>query len=117
MEYQDIEKVIINSTKNFAKRYNIHYDEFTEQMIANAMNELNACLKIKPTNKDMEKPKKDGFYDNPKCKMSFTAWGEKVTIQKEYSDITMDEFARMCWHLASAAGFSEGTINEYFLEQ
>tara|TARA_R110001606_G_C15246380_1_gene636828 strand:- start:714 stop:959 length:246 start_codon:yes stop_codon:yes gene_type:complete len=47
-------------------------------------------------------------------KISFQHWGEKVTIEREDSDIPIEEFHRMCRQLALAAGFAESIVNEYF---
>ena len=52
--------------------------------------------------------------NNPSCKMTFTHWGEKVTIKKPNSDITIEEFWEMCKTLAKAAGYHEDHIKEYF---
>ena len=53
---------------------------------------------------------------NPKSKMTFSHWGGKVTIQKDHSDITIEEFFEMVRCIALGAGFSEESINQY-LEQ
>jgi len=54
---------------------------------------------------------------NPPCKMSFTAWGETVTIELEGSDLDMEKFYDLCVRLAGAAGFHPNTIKKYFGEQ
>ena len=54
--------------------------------------------------------------NNPASKMSFEHWGEKITIKKPTSDITIEEFWEMCKSLAKAAGYHEDQIKEYFDE-
>jgi len=54
--------------------------------------------------------------ESPKSKMTFTHWGEKVSITKPNSDITMEEFWGMCKDIAAGAGFSSEQIKEYFDE-
>ncbi len=49
-----------------------------------------------------------------KSKISFQHWGEKVTIKKDRSDLTMGEFYKMCRQLALSSGFAEPLVNEYF---
>lgn len=39
-QYNEIEKEVIEATKEFAAHNEIHYDEMTESMIQNAMREL-----------------------------------------------------------------------------
>ena len=51
---------------------------------------------------------------NPPSKISFTAWGETVTIELEGSDLDMEKFYDLCVRLAGAAGFAPKTIEEYF---
>jgi len=54
---------------------------------------------------------------NPPSKMSFTAWGETVSIELEDSDLDMQTFYDLCIRLAGAAGFHPNTIKKYFGEQ
>lgn len=54
--------------------------------------------------------------ENPKLKLSFKHWGEKLSIEKDHSDITLDEFYEMCKHLALAAGFGSHNVEEIFGE-
>jgi hypothetical protein len=52
--------------------------------------------------------------ENKPCKLTFQHWDETVSIEKNYSDITVDEFFEMCKQVALAAGFSRKNIKEYF---
>jgi hypothetical protein len=54
--------------------------------------------------------------NNPPSKMSFEHWGEKITLKKPTSDITMEEFHGMCRALAKAVGYHDDHIKEYFDE-
>ena len=49
MTYRTIEREIIEATREFASLTNAHYDEQTENMIVNALRELNQRLKNKVT--------------------------------------------------------------------
>jgi len=51
---------------------------------------------------------------NPPSKISFTAWGETVSIELEDSDLDMKTFYDLCIRLAGAAGFAQNTIDNYF---
>ena len=55
--------------------------------------------------------------ENVKCKLSFKHWDEEVSIEKDYSDITLPEFHGMCRQLALAAGFEYSNVIEQFGEQ
>lgn len=52
--------------------------------------------------------------DNPPCKLSFTHWDETITIEKDHSDITFDDFIMMTQTLARAFGLTDEHIKEYF---
>jgi len=54
--------------------------------------------------------------ENVKCKLSFKHWDEEVSIEKDYSDITLPEFCGMCRQLALAAGFTSDHVKEQFGE-
>lgn len=54
---------------------------------------------------------------SPPSKISFTSWGETVSIELEGSDLDMEKFYDLCVRLAGAAGFHENTIKKYFGEQ
>ena len=52
--------------------------------------------------------------ENPPSKISFTAWGETVSIELEGSDLDIEKFYDLCVRLAAAAGFAQNNIKEYF---
>ena len=54
--------------------------------------------------------------ENTPSKMSFEHWGEKITLKKPNSDITIEEFWEMCKSLAKAAGYHQDHVDKYFNE-
>ena len=53
---------------------------------------------------------------NQESTLSFKHWDEEVSIEKDYSDITLPEFYAMCRQLALAAGFTSDHVKEQFGE-
>jgi hypothetical protein len=51
---------------------------------------------------------------NTPFKITVEHWDEKVTIQKDHSDISFDEFVDMLRTLSIGVGFSQDSINEIF---
>lgn len=52
--------------------------------------------------------------ENHKAILSYESHGNKVTVERPNSDITFSEFMEMVESVALAAGWSKGTIDEYF---
>ena len=50
---------------------------------------------------------------NPECYLKFESWGESVTITKDHSDITIDDFFMMCRQIATMK-FGEANTEELF---
>lgn len=51
---------------------------------------------------------------NKPFKISVEHWDEKITVEKDHSDITFDEFVDMLRTLSRGVGYSEESINEIF---
>ena len=47
-------------------------------------------------------------------KISVEHWDEKITVEKDHSDITFDEFVDMLRTLSRGVGYGEESINEIF---
>ena len=47
-------------------------------------------------------------------KISVEHWDEKITVEKDHSDITFDEYIEMLKTLSRGVGFGEESINEIF---
>lgn len=54
--------------------------------------------------------------ENPPSKLSYTVWGRTVTIEREHSDIGLDDFKEDLYALARASGWSEEQVKEIFNE-
>ncbi len=52
--------------------------------------------------------------ENPPFKISVEHWDEKITIEKDHSDITFDEFVEMLRTLSRGIGYGEESIDELF---
>jgi len=52
--------------------------------------------------------------DNPPFKISIKHWDTKITIEKNHSDITWDEYVELLRDISKAAGWGEENINELF---
>jgi len=52
--------------------------------------------------------------ENKPFKISVEHWDEKITVEKDHSDITFDEFIDMLRTLSKGVGYSEESINEVF---
>ena len=52
--------------------------------------------------------------DNTPFKLSVKHWDTKITIEKDHSDITWDEYVEMLRELSRAVGWGENNINELF---
>ena len=52
--------------------------------------------------------------ENKPFKISVEHWGEKITVEKDHSDITFDEFVDMLRTLSRGVGYDEKSINEIF---
>ena len=52
--------------------------------------------------------------ENKPFKISVEHWDEKITIEKDYSDVTFDEYIEMLRTLSRGIGFGEKSINEIF---
>ncbi len=51
---------------------------------------------------------------NTPFKISVEHWGGKITVEKDHSDITFDEFVDMLRTLSRGVGYSQESINEIF---
>ena len=51
---------------------------------------------------------------NPPFKITVKHWGEKITIEKDHSDITFDEYVEMLRTLSRGVGFAQESIDELF---
>lgn len=51
---------------------------------------------------------------NTPFKISVEHWDEKITVEKDHSDITFDEYIEMLKTLSRGVGFGEESINEIF---
>jgi hypothetical protein len=52
--------------------------------------------------------------ENKPFKISVEHWGEKITVEKDHSDITFDEYIEMLRALSRGVGYGEKSINEIF---
>ena len=52
--------------------------------------------------------------ENKPFKISVEHWDEKITIEKDYSDVTFDEYIEMLRTLSRGIGYGEESINEIF---
>jgi cupin superfamily acireductone dioxygenase involved in methionine salvage len=52
--------------------------------------------------------------ENKPFKVTVEHWDEKITVEKDHSDITFDEFVEMLRTLSRGVGFSQDYINEVF---
>jgi hypothetical protein len=54
-----------------------------------------------------------GLEDKP-FKITVEHWDEKITVEKDHSDITFDEFIDMLRTLSRGVGFNQDDINNIF---
>ena len=52
--------------------------------------------------------------ENKACVLRFSHWDSFVSIGKDHSDISLDEYFEMARDVALAAGFLPEQVNEYF---
>ena len=52
--------------------------------------------------------------NNTPFKISVEHWDEKITVQKDHSDITFDEFVEMLRTLSRGVGWADKDINDLF---
>jgi hypothetical protein len=52
--------------------------------------------------------------ENKPFKVTVEHWDEKITIEKDHSDITWDEFVEMLRTLSRGVGYSQEDIDELF---
>ena len=52
--------------------------------------------------------------DNGPFKISVEHWDEKITVEKDHSDITFDEYVEMLRTLSRAVGWGVDDINDLF---
>ena len=52
--------------------------------------------------------------ENKPFKISVEHWGEKITVEKDHSDVTFDEFVDMLRALSRGVGYSQKSIDELF---
>jgi len=52
--------------------------------------------------------------ENKPFKISVEHWDEKITVEKDRSDITFDEFVEMLRTLSRGVGFGQDSIDELF---
>jgi len=52
--------------------------------------------------------------ENNPFKVTVEHWDEKITIEKDHSDITWDEFVEMLRTLSRGVGYSQEDIDELF---
>ena len=48
-------------------------------------------------------------------RITIEQYDQKVSIEKDHSDITLDEFAEMLYNISMAAGWSEENLKEIFI--
>ena len=51
---------------------------------------------------------------NTPFRVSIEHWEEKITVEKDHSDITFDEYIEMLRTLTLAVGYNQEQINEFF---
>ena len=54
--------------------------------------------------------------ENTPFKITVQHWDEKVSVEKDHSDITFEEFIEMLRTLSRAVGWGNDSIKEYFGE-
>ena len=52
--------------------------------------------------------------ENKPFKISVEHWGEKITVEKDHSDVTFDEFVDMLRALSRGVGYSQESMDELF---
>ena len=52
--------------------------------------------------------------DNPPFKISVEHWDRKLTIEKNHSDITWDDYVELLRDISKAAGWGGESIDELF---
>tara|TARA_Y100000385_G_C12511904_1_gene391663 strand:+ start:172 stop:345 length:174 start_codon:yes stop_codon:yes gene_type:complete len=52
--------------------------------------------------------------ENKPFKISVEHWGEKITVEKDHSDVTWDEFVDMLRALSRGVGYGQDSIDEVF---
>ena len=52
--------------------------------------------------------------ENKPFRVTVEHWDEKITVEKDYSDITFDEFVEMLKTLSRGVGFGQDSIDELF---
>ena len=52
--------------------------------------------------------------ENKPFKVTVEHWDEKITVEKDHSDVTFDEFVEMLRTLSRGVGYGEESINEIF---
>lgn len=52
--------------------------------------------------------------ENKPFKVTVKHWDEKITIEKDHSDITWDEFVDMLRTISRGVGYSQESIDELF---
>jgi hypothetical protein len=53
---------------------------------------------------------------SPPFKITIQHWDEKVSIQRDHSDLTLHEYIEMIRRISYAVGFSASQIKEYINE-
>ena len=52
--------------------------------------------------------------ENKPFRVTVEHWDEKITVEKDYSDITFDEYVEMLRTLSRGVGFGKESIDELF---
>ena len=52
--------------------------------------------------------------ENKPFKITVEHWGEKITVEKDHSDVTWDGFVDMLRALSRGVGYSQECIDELF---
>jgi len=52
--------------------------------------------------------------ENKPFRVTVEHWGEKITVEKDHSDITWDEFVEMLRTVSRGVGYSQESIDELF---
>ena len=52
--------------------------------------------------------------ENKPFKVTVEHWDEKITIEKDHSDVTWDEFVEMLRTISRGVGYSQEDIDELF---
>jgi len=52
--------------------------------------------------------------ENKPFRITVEHWGEKITVEKDHSDVTFDEYIEMLRALSRGVGYGQDSIDEVF---